>query len=149
RRRCRRSADRGPPRQRRVSHHRRRAARRAARGAAARRPARPGARGAGEMIRILLAEDPDMVRGALAALLGLEPDMEVVAQVDRGDRVVAAALAAAPDVALLDIEMPGIDGIDAAAALRAALPRCTVLILTTFGRPGYLARAMRAGVSGF
>jgi two-component system, NarL family, response regulator DesR len=101
------------------------------------------------MIRILLAEDQDMVRGALAALLGLETDMEVVAQVERGDKVVAAALAARPDVALLDIEMPGLDGIDAAAALRLAVPSCTVLILTTFGRPGYLARAMRAGVSGF
>jgi two-component system response regulator DesR len=101
------------------------------------------------VIRILLAEDQDMVRGALAALLGLERDMEVVAQVDRGDQVVAAALAARPDVALLDIEMPGLDGLDAAAALRTALPGCKVLILTTFGRPGYLARAMRAGVSGF
>jgi two-component system response regulator DesR len=101
------------------------------------------------MIRILLAEDQDMVRGALAALLGLERDMEVVAQVDRGDQVVAAALAARPDVALLDIEMPGIDGLDAAAALHAALPSCAVLILTTFGRPGYLSRAMRAGVRGF
>jgi len=103
----------------------------------------------GMTIRILLAEDQDMVRGALAALLGLEPDMQVVAQVDRGDRVVAAALDARPDVALLDIEMPGLDGIDAASALRAALPDCTVLILTTFGRPGFLARAMRAGVKGF
>ena len=101
------------------------------------------------MIRILLAEDQDMVRGALAALLGLETDMEVVAQVERGDKVVAAALAARPDVALLDIEMPGLDGIDAAAALRLAVPSCTVLILTTFGRPGYLSRAMRAGVRGF
>jgi two-component system response regulator DesR len=101
------------------------------------------------VIRILLAEDQDMVRGALAALLGLERDMEVVAQVDRGDQVVAAALAARPDVALLDIEMPGLDGLDAAAAVRIALPRCKILILTTFGRPGYLARAMRAGVSGF
>ncbi len=90
-----------------------------------------------------------MVRGALAALLGLEPDMEVVAQVRRGDEVTAAALAARPDVALLDIEMPGNDGLDAAAELRAALPECKVLILTTFGRPGYLARAMQAGASGF
>jgi two-component system response regulator DesR len=101
------------------------------------------------VIRILLAEDQDMVRGALAALLGLERDMQVVAQVDRGDQVVAAALAARPDVALLDIEMPGIDGLDAAALLHAALPECIVLILTTFGRPGYLSRAMRAGVRGF
>lgn len=101
------------------------------------------------MIRILLAEDQDMVRGALAALLGLEPDMQVVVQVARGDLVVDAARTHTPDVALLDIEMPGIDGLDAAALLHAALPACAVLILTTFGRPGYLARAMRAGVRGF
>ncbi len=101
------------------------------------------------MIRVLLAEDQEMVRGALAALLGLEDDIEVVAQVGRGDEVVEAALAARPDAALLDIEMPGIDGLEAAAALHEALPGCKVLILTTFGRPGYLARAMRAGVSGF
>jgi two-component system, NarL family, response regulator DesR len=101
------------------------------------------------IIRILLAEDQDMVRGALAALLALERDMEVVAQVGRGDEVEAAALSAHPDVALLDIEMPGIDGIEAAARLRTSLPDCKVLILTTFGRPGYLTRAMQAGVSGF
>jgi two-component system response regulator DesR len=101
------------------------------------------------VIRVLLAEDQDMVRGALAALLGLEPDIEVVAQVGRGDQVVDAAFAARPDVALLDIEMPGIDGLEAAADLRSAVPDCKVLILTTFGRPGYLARAMQAGVSGF
>jgi two-component system, NarL family, response regulator DesR len=101
------------------------------------------------VIRILLAEDQDMVRGALAALLALEPDMEVVAQVARGDDVEAAAAAARPDVALLDIEMPGIDGLEAAERLRHSLPGCRVLILTTFGRPGYLTRAMQAGVSGF
>ena len=101
------------------------------------------------MIRVLIAEDQEMVRGALAALLGLEPDIEVVAQVGRGDEVAPAALAARPDVALLDIEMPGIDGLEAAEMLRTALPACKVLILTTFGRPGYLARAMQAGVSGF
>ena len=101
------------------------------------------------MIRILLAEDQDMVRGALAALLSLEPDMEVVEQVGRGDEVAAAALAARPDIALLDIEMPGMDGIEAAAQLRTSLPACRVLMLTTFGRPGYLTRAMQAGVSGF
>ena len=101
------------------------------------------------MTRNLLAEDQEMVRGALAALLGLEADMEVVAEVGRGDEVVPAALASRPDVALVDIEMPGIDGLEAAAALHDALPACTVLILTTFGRPGYLARAMQAGVRGF
>jgi two-component system response regulator DesR len=101
------------------------------------------------MIRVLLAEDQAMVRGALAALLSLEEDIEVIAEVDRGDAVVAAALAAQPDVALLDIEMPGVDGLEAAAGLRAALPSCRVLILTTFGRPGYLRRAVESGVAGF
>jgi two-component system, NarL family, response regulator DesR len=101
------------------------------------------------MIRVLLAEDQDMVRGALAALLSLEPDIEVVAEVDRGDEVVERALATTPHVALLDIEMPGLDGIEAAARLRQELPSCRVLILTTFGRPGYLRRAMSRGASGF
>jgi two-component system response regulator DesR len=101
------------------------------------------------MIRVLLAEDQGMMRGALALLLGLEPDIEVVAEVGTGDAVVPAALDARPDVALLDIEMPGMSGLDAAAALRDALPDCRVLILTTFGRPGYLRRAMEAGALGF
>lgn len=101
------------------------------------------------VLRVLLAEDKSMVRGALAALLALEDDIEVVAQVARGDEVVAAALEASPDVALLDIEMPGLDGLAAAAALKAALPACRVLMVTTFGRPGYLRRAMEAGASGF
>ena len=101
------------------------------------------------MIRILLAEDQAMVRGALAALLTLEGDMEIVAEVGRGDEVVAAALASQPEVALLDIEMPGCDGITAAAALHAQLPMCRTLILTTFGRPGYLRQAMESGVVGF
>jgi two-component system, NarL family, response regulator DesR len=101
------------------------------------------------VIRVLIAEDQAMVRGALASLLGLEPDIEVVAQVARGDQVVDAARAASPDVALLDIEMPGATGLDAAALLRDALPGCRVLILTTFGRPGYLRRAMADGASGF
>ena len=101
------------------------------------------------MIRVLLAEDQDLVRGAMTALLGLEPDIEVVAEVDRGDEVVAAALRTRPQVALLDIEMPGGDGISAAAELRRQLPECRVLMLTTFGRPGYLRRAMASGASGF
>ncbi|MFB7882986.1 response regulator [Microbacterium sp. NPDC056057] len=101
------------------------------------------------MIRLLIADDQALVRGALSALLGLESDIEVVAEVARGDEVVDAALAAQPDVAMLDIEMPGLDGIAAAAALRAALPTCRVLIVTTFGRPGYLKRAMQAGAAGF
>jgi two-component system, NarL family, response regulator DesR len=101
------------------------------------------------LIRVLIAEDQAMIRGALAALLATEPDIEVVAQVERGDRVVEEALRFKPDVALLDIEMPGQDGITAAADLRAKLPSCRVLILTVFGRPGYLRRAVDAGVSGF
>ena len=101
------------------------------------------------MIRILLAEDQGMVRGALASLLNLEPDIEVVGQVGGGDQVVAEALRLVPDVALLDIEMPGLDGLAAAEALRHAVPACQVMILTTFGRPGYLRRAMDAGASGF
>ncbi|KIF76541.1 MerR family transcriptional regulator [Streptomyces sp. 150FB] len=100
-------------------------------------------------IRVLLAEDQSMVREALAALLGLEPDIEVVAQVARGDEVLPAALAHDVDVALLDIEMPGMTGIEAAAALRTALPRLKVVVLTTFGRPGYLRRAMESGAQAF
>jgi two-component system response regulator DesR len=101
------------------------------------------------MIRVLLAEDQAMVRGALAALLSLEGDIEVVAEVARGDEVVPAALVTHPEVALLDIEMPGGDGLQAADALRAALPSCRVVILTTFGRSGYLRRAMESGAVGF
>ena len=101
------------------------------------------------MIRVLLADDQAMVRGALATVLGLEPDIEVVAQVGSGDEVLAAAKEAAPDVALLDVQMPGKDGLTAAAELRAALPSCRIIVCTTFGRPGYLARAMAAGASGF
>ncbi len=100
-------------------------------------------------IRVLLAEDQGMMRGALALLLDLEPDIEIVAQVSDGDAVVPAAVEARADVALLDIEMPGRSGLDAAARLREALPSCRVLILTTFGRPGYLRRAMEAGAYGF
>ena len=99
--------------------------------------------------RVLIAEDQAMVRGALAALLELEDDLQVVAEVSRGDQVVAAARAARPDVCLLDIEMPGADGLTVAASLRTVLPACRVIMLTTFGRPGYLRRAMDAGASGF
>ncbi|SCE98645.1 two component transcriptional regulator, LuxR family [Micromonospora coriariae] len=108
-----------------------------------------GASAPGAPIRLLLADDQALVRGALAALLSLEPDLTVVAEVGRGDEVVPEALRTAPDVALLDVEMPGLDGIAAAAALRAALPACRVLVVTTFGRPGYLRRAMEAGANGF
>jgi two-component system, NarL family, response regulator DesR len=101
------------------------------------------------VIRVLIAEDQGMVRGALASLLGLEPDIEVVAQVSRGDEVVDAAAAAHPDVAVLDIEMPGATGLEAAASLRSSAPECRVLIVTTFGRPGYLRRAMEGGAAGF
>ena len=101
------------------------------------------------MIRVLLAEDQAMVRGALAALLGREQDIEVVVEVARGDEVVQAALATQPDIALLDIEMPGGDGLAAAQALRKALPTCRSVILTTFGRSGYLRRAMESGAVGF
>ncbi len=101
------------------------------------------------MIRVLLAEDQAMVRGALAALLSRERDIEVVAEVARGDAVVEAALVASPDIAVLDIEMPGGDGLAAAQALRTALPSCRIVILTTFGRSGYLRRAMDSGAVGF
>jgi len=100
-------------------------------------------------IRLLIADDQALVRGALAALLDLEPDLEVVSEVGRGDEVIDAAKNARPDVALLDVEMPGLDGIEAAAALRAAVPGVRVLMVTTFGRPGYLRRAMEAGAAGF
>ncbi|MGW5100573.1 response regulator [Streptomyces sp. NPDC004100] len=100
-------------------------------------------------IRVLLAEDQGMMRGALALLLGLEDDIEVVAQVAAGDAIVPAALEHRPDVALLDIELPGMSGLDAAAELKKRVPTCRVLILTTFGRPGYLRRAMEAGAAGF
>jgi two-component system response regulator DesR len=100
-------------------------------------------------IRLLIADDQALVRGALAALLDLEPDLEVVSEVGRGDEVVEAVRATKPDVALLDVEMPGLDGIEAAAALRRAVPGVRVLMVTTFGRPGYLRRAMEAGAAGF
>jgi two-component system response regulator DesR len=101
------------------------------------------------MIRVMLADDQPMMRAALAQLLGMEDDIEVVAQADAGDRALATALETRPDVALLDIEMPGRSGLDVAADLHAQLPACKVLILTTFGRPGYLQRALDAGASGF
>lgn len=101
------------------------------------------------MIRVLLAEDQAMVRGALAALLSREKDIEVVAEVARGNAVIEAALSLRPDIALLDIEMPDGSGLDAAQRLRIALPSCRIVILTTFGRSGYLRRAMESGAVGF
>jgi len=100
-------------------------------------------------IRLLLADDQALVRGALATLLDLEQDMTVVAEVGRGDEVVAAARESRPDVALLDVEMPGADGIEATRELRAAMPEVKVVIVTTFGRPGFLRRALVAGANGF
>jgi two-component system response regulator DesR len=100
-------------------------------------------------VRVLLAEDQAMVRGALSALLSLEDDIEIVAEASRGDEVLPAALNTLPDVALLDIEMPGGDGLEAAAVLHERLPSCLVVILTTFGRSGYLRRAMESGAVGF
>ena len=101
------------------------------------------------MIRLLLADDQAMIRQALSALLSLEPDFEVVATGGRGDEVVPAAKEHHPDVALLDIEMPGLDGLAAAEALGREVPGCRSLVLTTFGRAGYLRRAMEAGALGF
>ncbi len=101
------------------------------------------------VIRVLVAEDQSMVRGALRALLELEQDIAVVAEVGRGDEVLAAAREHAPDVALLDIEMPGQDGIEAARELAAELPAVRAVVLTTFGRPGFLRRAMEVGAAGF
>ncbi len=100
-------------------------------------------------IRLLLADDQELVRSALCALLDLEEDFEVVASVGRGDEVTEAAKEHRPDVALLDIEMPGLDGLAAAAVLADQLPSCRVVMLTTFGRAGYLRRAMEAGAVGF
>jgi two-component system response regulator DesR len=113
------------------------------------REPRHGATGRPGVIRVLVAEDQHLVRGALVALVGLEPDLEVVAEVGRGDQVTATALRTRPDVALLDIEMPGLSGLDAAAELRAALPSCRTLMVTTFGRTGLVSRAMAEGASGF
>jgi two-component system response regulator DesR len=101
------------------------------------------------VIRVLLADDQAMVRGALATVLGLEADIDVVAQVASGDEVLAAARRHVPDVALLDVQMPGKDGLEAAAELHRAMPACRIIICTTFGRPGYLSRAMAAGAAGF
>jgi two-component system response regulator DesR len=101
------------------------------------------------VIRVLIAEDQGMVRGALKALLAMEGDIEIVAETDRADEVLSLASRTRPDVALLDIEMPGGDGISAAGQLRRELPSIRTLILTTFGRPGFLRRAMENGASGF
>jgi len=101
------------------------------------------------MIKLLLADDQALVRGAMAALLDMEPDLKVVAEVGRGDEVLAAVRDHEVDVALLDVEMPGMDGVAAARELHRAAPACRVLMVTTFGRAGYLRQAMAAGASGF
>jgi two-component system response regulator DesR len=101
------------------------------------------------MIRVLIAEDMHMIRGALTALLGLESDIEVVAELDCGDHIVETALRTMPDVAVLDIGLPGMDGLTAAQQLHAALPQCQTLILTGMTRPGNLLRALKVGVRGF
>jgi two-component system, NarL family, response regulator DesR len=101
------------------------------------------------VITVLLAEDQALLRGALAEILDREEDIAVVAQVGRGDEVLAAALGTKPDVALIDIEMPGRDGIVCTADLREHLPSCRVLVLTVFNRPGYLTRALESGARGY
>ncbi|WP_328608305.1 response regulator transcription factor [Amycolatopsis sp. NBC_00345] len=101
------------------------------------------------MIRVLLADDQALVRGALAAMLRLEPDIDVVAQVGNGTEVLAAAQRTTPDIALLDVQMPGRDGLAVTAELRHAMPSCRAIICTTFSRPGYLSRAMSAGAAGY
>ena len=100
-------------------------------------------------VRLLIAEDQHVVRGALVALLNLEPDLEVVAEAGTGDAAVSLALVHRPDVAVMDIDMPGMDGLAAATALREKLPGCRTLLLTGHGKPGHLKRALAAGVTGF
>ena len=101
------------------------------------------------MIRIVLAEDAHLVRGAIAALLDLEPDLEVVGQTGRGDEAVGIVTEQRPDVAVLDIDMPGATGLEVAELLSESVPECALVVLTSFGRPGYLRRAIGAGVRGF
>ncbi len=101
------------------------------------------------MIRVLLADDQALVRGALTALLSLERDIEVVAEVGTGEEALTQAAATRPDVALLNVQMPGMDGLTAAEQLRTIVPGCRVIVCTTFGRPGYLVRAMAVGAAGF
>lgn len=100
-------------------------------------------------ITVLLADDETLIRDAVAALLELQEDIDVVAVAGRGDEAVAAALKHRPDVALLDLQMPGLDGIEVAEKLATELPQCRCLIVTSHGRPGYLRRALEVGVRGF
>jgi two-component system response regulator DesR len=101
------------------------------------------------VIRVLIAEDMHMIRGALVALLSLEEDMQVIAELERGDEIVETALRTKPDVAVLDIELPGLDGLTAASQLRDAVPQCQILVLTGLSQPGHLLRALQAHVRGF
>jgi two-component system response regulator DesR len=101
------------------------------------------------VIRVLIAEDMHLIRGALVALLSFEPDLEVVAELERGDLIVPTALALRPDVAVLDIDLPGMDGLTAADQLHDALPQCRILVLTGLSQPGHLLRALKAHVRGF
>lgn len=101
------------------------------------------------MIRVLIAEDMHLIRGALVALLSRELDMEVVAELDRGDQVLDAAIRTRPDVAVLDIDLPGMDGLTAAEALYRKVPSCQILVLTGLSQPGHLLRALKVHVRGF
>ena len=101
------------------------------------------------MIKVLIAEDQAMVLGALAALIDIEPDLEVVAQASSGSDALKAALTLKPDVVVTDIEMPGLSGLELATELRQRGSTARVIILTTFARPGYLRRALDAGASGY
>lgn len=101
------------------------------------------------MIKVLIAEDMHMIRGALVALLSLEDDMQVVAELDRGDEIVPTALATRPNVAVVDIDLPGLDGLTAAEQLYQRLPECRTLVLTGLSQPGHLLRALKVHVRGF
>src|SRR5262245_16067348 len=101
------------------------------------------------MIKVLIAEDMAMIRGALVALLRLEPDIQIVAELDRGDTIVETAVRTKPNVAVIDIDLPGLDGLSAAAALRERLPSCETLVLTGLSQPGNLLRALKVHVKGF
>jgi two-component system response regulator DesR len=101
------------------------------------------------MIKVLIAEDMHMIRGALVALLRMEPDIDIVAELDRGDRIVETAMRTRPDVAVVDIDLPGLDGLTAAQSLHEQLPSCRTLVLTGLSQPGNLLRALKVHVKGF
>lgn len=109
----------------------------------------PDTAGAPAPLRVLLADDEHLIRGALAALLALEDDLQVVAEAASGPEALAMALAQRPDIAVLDLQMPGMDGVAVATSLRTRLPGCRTMIVTSHGRPGHLKRALEAGVKGF